>query len=59
MPSANLGDLKLGLPELGSASFSELASLRGTLGWPVECDLHSAHGRRTGNRPAGVSVAVA
>ena len=35
-----LCDLGLGCPELGTVSFSELRSLRGGLGLPVERDLH-------------------
>ena len=35
-----LCDLGLGFPELGSVSLSELASVRGRLGLPVERDLH-------------------
>ncbi|CAN7637360.1 DUF2958 domain-containing protein [Mesorhizobium amorphae] len=35
-----LCDLGLGCPELGSVSFTELASVRGRLGLPVERDLH-------------------
>jgi hypothetical protein len=34
-----LCDLGLGFPELGYVSLSELASVRGILGLPVECDL--------------------
>ena len=37
-----LCDLGLGFPELGSVSLSELASVRGRLGLPVERDLHFA-----------------
>lgn len=35
-----LCDLGLGTPELGSVSLSEIASVRGKLGLPVERDLH-------------------
>ena len=35
-----LCDLGLGSPELGSVSLSELESVRGKLGLPVERDLH-------------------
>ena len=35
-----LCDLGLGSPELGSVSLSELASLRGRLGLPIERDEH-------------------
>ncbi len=35
-----LCDLGLGCPELGNVSLTELASVRGRLGLPVECDLH-------------------
>jgi hypothetical protein len=35
-----LCDLGLGSPELGYVSISELTALRGTLGLPVERDLH-------------------
>jgi hypothetical protein len=35
-----LCDLGLGCPELGSVRISEIESLRGTLGLPVERDLH-------------------
>jgi hypothetical protein len=35
-----LCDLGLGFPELGSVSISELESVRGKLGLPVERDLH-------------------
>jgi hypothetical protein len=35
-----LCDLGLGFPELGNVSLSELASVRGKLGLPVERDLH-------------------
>lgn len=35
-----LCDLGMGYPELGSVSLSELASIRGGLGIPVERDLH-------------------
>jgi hypothetical protein len=35
-----LCDLGMGFPELGSVSLSELASVRGRLGLPVERDLH-------------------
>lgn len=35
-----LCDLGLGFPELGSVSLSELATVRGRLGLPVERDLH-------------------
>jgi hypothetical protein len=37
-----LCDLGLGFPELGSVSLSELASVRGRLGLPVERDLRFA-----------------
>ena len=37
-----LCDLGLGFPELGSVSLSELASVRGRLGLPVERDRHFA-----------------
>ena len=37
-----LCDLGLGCPELGSVSLSELASVRGRLGLPIERDLHFA-----------------
>ncbi|MGE0061432.1 MAG: DUF2958 domain-containing protein [Xanthobacteraceae bacterium] len=37
-----LCDLGLGFPELGSVSISELESIRGRLGLPVERDLHFA-----------------
>ncbi len=41
-----LCDLGLGYPELGDVSLSELSSLRGKLGLPVERDLHfNAKGR--------------
>lgn len=41
-----LCDLGLGYPELGDVSLSELSSLRGKLGLPVERDLHfKAKGR--------------
>jgi hypothetical protein len=35
-----LCDLGMGFPELGSVSISELESVRGRLGLPVERDLH-------------------
>jgi hypothetical protein len=35
-----LCDLGMGFPEVGSVSLSELASVRGGLGLPVERDLH-------------------
>jgi hypothetical protein len=35
-----LCDLGLGFPELGSVSISELESMRGKLGLPIERDLH-------------------
>lgn len=35
-----LCDLGLGYPELGTVSLTELASVRGKLGLPVEIDLH-------------------
>ncbi|MGX5805303.1 DUF2958 domain-containing protein [Bradyrhizobium sp. Arg314] len=35
-----LCDLGLGCPEIGSVSLSELATVRGRLGLPVERDLH-------------------
>lgn len=35
-----LCDLGLGYPELGSVSLSELESVRGRLGLPIERDLH-------------------
>lgn len=35
-----LCDLGLGFPELGSVSLSEITSVRGPLGLPVERDLH-------------------
>lgn len=35
-----LCDLGLGYPELGYVSLAELATVRGRLGLPVECDLH-------------------
>ena len=35
-----LCDLGLGFPELGNVSLSELATVRGGLGLPVERDLH-------------------
>lgn len=35
-----LCDLGMGFPELGSVSISELESVRGKLGLPVERDLH-------------------
>jgi hypothetical protein len=35
-----LCDLGMGYPELGSVSLAELASVRGTLGLPIERDLH-------------------
>ena len=35
-----LCDLGLGFPELGSVSLSEIASVRGRLGLPVERELH-------------------
>jgi len=35
-----LCDLGMGFPELGSVSITELASLRGSLGFAVEADLH-------------------
>lgn len=37
-----LCDLGLGFPELGCVSISELESIRGRLGLPVERDLHFA-----------------
>jgi hypothetical protein len=37
-----LCDLGLGCPELGSVSLSELESVRGRLGLPIERDLHFA-----------------
>lgn len=37
-----LCDLGMGCPELGSVSISELESVRGKLGLPVERDLHFA-----------------
>jgi len=37
-----LCDLGMGFPELGSVRISELGSLRGRLGLPVERDLHFA-----------------
>lgn len=37
-----LCDLGMGFPELGSVSISELESIRGRLGLPVERDLHFA-----------------
>ena len=37
-----LCDLGLGFPELGNVSISELESIRGRLGLPVERDLHFA-----------------
>lgn len=40
-----LCDLGLGFPELGSVSLSELASVRGRLGLPVERDLHFVAGK--------------
>ena len=41
-----LCDLGFGTPELGSVRISEIASLRGRLGLPVERDLHF-----TGDKP--------
>ncbi|KGB99904.1 DUF2958 domain-containing protein [Burkholderia cepacia] len=35
-----LCDLDLGMPELGWVSLQELATVRGRLGLPIECDLH-------------------
>lgn len=35
-----LCDLGMGFPELGAVSLSELASVRGQLGLPIERDLH-------------------
>ena len=35
-----LCDLGLGMPELGSVRLSELSTIRGPLGLPVERDLH-------------------
>ena len=35
-----LCDLGMGCPELGSVSLSELAGVRGSLGLPIERDLH-------------------
>jgi hypothetical protein len=35
-----LCDLGLGCPELGYVSLTELRSVRGKLGLPIECDLH-------------------
>ena len=35
-----LCDLGMGFPELGSVSLTELASVRGAMGLPVERDLH-------------------
>lgn len=35
-----LCDLGLGFPEMGYVSLSELAGIRGTLGLPIERDLH-------------------
>ncbi len=35
-----LCDLGMGCPELGSVSLSELAAVRGSLGLPIERDLH-------------------
>lgn len=40
-----LCDLGLGYPELGYVSLSELATLRGNLGLPVERDLHFTAGK--------------
>jgi hypothetical protein len=37
-----LCDLGMGCPELGSVSLSELESVRGRLGLPIERDLHFA-----------------
>jgi len=37
-----LCDLGMGYPELGNVSLSELASVRGRLGLPIERDLHFA-----------------
>lgn len=37
-----LCDLGLGFPELGNVSLTELATVRGGLGLPVERDLHFA-----------------
>lgn len=37
-----LCDLGLGFPELGSVSITELESVRGKLGLPIERDLHFA-----------------
>jgi len=37
-----LCDLGMGFPELGSVSISELESVRGKLGLPIERDLHFA-----------------
>lgn len=37
-----LCDLGMGYPELGSVRISELESVRGKLGLPVECDLYFA-----------------
>ncbi|XOV82898.1 MAG: DUF2958 domain-containing protein [bacterium] len=35
-----LCDLGMGFPELGSVRISELESVRGRMGLPVECDVH-------------------
>jgi hypothetical protein len=35
-----LCDLGMGFPEIGIVRISELESVRGCLGLPVECDLH-------------------
>ena len=40
--AAGLCDLGMGYPELGCVSISELESVRGKLGLPVERDLHFA-----------------
>lgn len=49
-----LCDLGLGSPELGSARLSELATVRGALGLPVERDRHA-----TLDQPVSVYAALA
>ena len=55
-----LCDLGLGFPELGSVRISELASVRGRLGLPVERDLHfrPAHTLMTYARAAWNAAAI-
>lgn len=43
--SFGLCDLGMGFPELGSVRISEIESVRGRLGLPVERDLHFAPGK--------------